>query len=53
MVVHGLGDQVGNILLTASAVDGPDVLFSEHGALLVRLLVLHGEEHIIKALNLK
>ena len=53
MVVNGLGKQVGDILFAASTVDRPNVLFSEHGTLLVRLLVLHGEEHIVEALNLK
>ena len=53
MVVDGLGEQVNDTLLTAGAVDGPDVLFSKHSAILIRLLVLHGEEHVVEALNLK
>ena len=53
MVVHRLGQQVSDVLFTASAVDGPDVLLGEHGAFLVRLLVLHGEEHVVEALDLR
>ena len=53
MVVNGLAEQVNDILITACTVGGPDVLFREHGTVLVRLLVLHGEEHIVEALNLK
>ena len=53
MIVYGLGKQVGDILLTASTVDRANVLFSEHGTILVRCLVLQSEEHIVETLDLK
>ena len=47
MVVDRLGEQVNYVLFAGSTVDGPNVLLGEHGTFLVRLLVLHGEEHIV------
>ena len=53
MVVDRLGEQVDDALLAASAVDGTDVLLGEHGAVFLRLLVLHGDQHVVQALDLK
>ena len=53
MVVDGLGEEVDDALLAASAVDGTDVLLGEHGAVFLRLLVLHGDKHVVQALDLK
>ena len=53
MVVDGLGEEVDDALIAAGAVDGTDVLLGEHGAVFLRLLVLHGDQHVVQALDLK
>ena len=53
MVVDGLGQQISDVLLTAGAVDRPNILLSEHAGFLIWPVLLQCDHHIIEIFDLK
>ena len=52
MVINRLGQQIGDILFAAGAVDGADVLLGEHARFFVRSVLLLGDQHVVQVFDL-